>query len=125
MRTPFLSAYQHLLAKWLAEARGVLVGLPFSTSTVTSVLARAYEGLGDFEKQVTKLLVAVSVAHADGSGVRVVGGGGAVLAACDVYVSGHLLWRRSLSVAGRLRDCAGECQRFLVDFRVPFDNNLG
>lgn len=48
----YLSTYQHLPAKRLAEAMGALFGLPVSTGTVLSVLARAHTGLADFEEQV-------------------------------------------------------------------------
>ncbi len=69
----YLSAYQHLPAKRLAEAMENLFGLPISTGTVLSVLARAHDGLEDFEAQVREHLTAVPVAHADESGVRVAG----------------------------------------------------
>ena len=69
----YLSAYQHLPAKRLAEAMGALFGLPISTGTVLSVLARAHDGLADFEDQVKDHLAAAPVAHADESGVRVAG----------------------------------------------------
>jgi transposase len=69
----YLSAYQHLPAKRLAEAMGALFGLPVSTGTVLSVLARAHNGLADFEEQVKDHLAAAPVAHADESGVRVDG----------------------------------------------------
>ncbi|MCY0923550.1 MULTISPECIES: IS66 family transposase [unclassified Streptomyces] len=69
----YLSAYQHLPAKRLAEAMDALFGLPISTGTVLSVLARAHEGLAGFEAEVKEHLAAVPVAHADESGVRVAG----------------------------------------------------
>jgi transposase len=69
----YLSAYQHLPAKRLAEAMANLFGLPMSTGTVLSVLARAHDGLEDFEAQVKEHLAAAPVAHADESGVRVAG----------------------------------------------------
>jgi transposase len=69
----YLSAYQHLPAKRLAEAMGALFGLPVSTGTVLSVLARAHDGLVGFEQQVKEHLAAAPVAHADESGVRVAG----------------------------------------------------
>lgn len=69
----YLSAYQHLPAKRLAEAMGSLFGLPMSTGTVISVLARAHEGLAGFEGKVKEHLAAAPVAHADESGVRVAG----------------------------------------------------
>jgi transposase len=69
----YLSAYQHLPAKRLAEAMESLFNLPISTGTVLSVLARAHDGLGDFETQVKAHLAAAPVAHADESGVRVAG----------------------------------------------------
>jgi transposase len=69
----YLSAYQHLPAKRLAEAMENLFGLPISTGTVLSVLARAHDGLDDFETQAKEHLAAVPVAHADESGVRVAG----------------------------------------------------
>lgn len=69
----YLSVYQHLPAKRLAEAMGALFGLPVSTGTVVSVLARAHSGLAGFEEQVKGHLAAAPVAHADESGVRVAG----------------------------------------------------
>ncbi|WP_329364342.1 IS66 family transposase [Streptomyces sp. NBC_01483] len=69
----YLSAYQHLPAKRLAEAMEALFGLPISTGTVMSVLARAHEGLAGFEERVKEHLAAAPVAHADESGVRVAG----------------------------------------------------
>jgi transposase len=69
----YLSAYQHLPAKRLAEAMGALFALPVSTGTVLSVLERAHDGLEDFETQVKEHLAAAPVAHADESGVRVAG----------------------------------------------------
>jgi transposase len=69
----YLSAYQHLPAKRLAEAMDCLFGLPVSTGTVLSVLARAHTGLAGFEEQVKEHLAAAPVAHADESGVRVAG----------------------------------------------------
>lgn len=69
----YLSAYQHLPAKRLAEAMGALFGLPVSTGTVLAVLARAHNGLAGFEEQVKDHLAAAPVAHADESGVRVAG----------------------------------------------------
>ncbi|WP_103542774.1 transposase [Streptomyces sp. SM1] len=69
----YLSAYQHLPAKRLAEAMASLFNLPISTGTVLSVLARAHDGLGDFETQVKAHLAAAPVAHADECGVRVAG----------------------------------------------------
>jgi transposase len=69
----YLSAYQHLPAKRLAEAMDALFGLPVSTGTVISVLERAHDGLADFETQVKEHLAAAPVAHADESGVRVAG----------------------------------------------------
>jgi hypothetical protein len=69
----YLSAYQHLPAKRLAEAMESLFGLPVSTGTVISVLARAHAGLEGFEEQVKDHLTAAPVAHADESGVRVAG----------------------------------------------------
>lgn len=69
----YLSAYQHLPAKRLAEAMDALFGLPLSTGTVISVLDRAHEGLAGFETQVKEHLAAALVAHADESGVRVAG----------------------------------------------------
>lgn len=69
----YLSAYQHLPAKRLAEAMDALFGLPLSTGTVISVLDRAHEGLAGFETQVKEHLAAAPVAHADESGVRVAG----------------------------------------------------
>ncbi|WP_329538395.1 IS66 family transposase (plasmid) [Streptomyces sp. NBC_01450] len=69
----YLSAYQHLPAKRLAEAMDSLFGLPLSTGTVLSVLARAHDGLAGFEEQVKEHLTAAPVAHADESGVRVAG----------------------------------------------------
>lgn len=69
----YLSAYQHLPAKRLAEAMDALFGLPVSTGTVISVLARAHDGLAGFETQVKEHLAAAPVAHADESGVRVAG----------------------------------------------------
>jgi transposase len=69
----YLSAYQHLPAKRLAEAMDCLFGLPVSTGTVLSVLARAHDGLESFETQVKDHLATVPVAHADESGVRVAG----------------------------------------------------
>lgn len=69
----YLSAYQHLPAKRLAEAMGALFGLPISTGTVISVLTRAHAGLAPFEQQVKDHLTAAPVAHADESGVRVAG----------------------------------------------------
>ncbi len=69
----YLSAYQHLPAKRLAQAMESLFGLPVSTGTVLSVLARAHAGLEDFESQVAEHLAAAPVAHADESGVRVAG----------------------------------------------------
>lgn len=69
----YLSAYQHLPAKRLAEAMENLFALPISTGTVLSVLARAHEHLADFEEQVKEHLSAAPVAHADESGVRVAG----------------------------------------------------
>jgi transposase len=69
----YLSAYQHLPAKRLAEAMGALFGLPVSTGTVLSVLARAHDGLAGFEQQVKEHLAAAPVAHADESGVRMAG----------------------------------------------------
>lgn len=69
----YLSAYQHLPAKRLAEAMDCLFGLPLSTGTVLSVLARAHTGLAGFEEQVKTHLAAAPVAHADESGVRVAG----------------------------------------------------
>ncbi|MFC5954038.1 IS66 family transposase [Streptomyces pratens] len=69
----YLSAYQHLPAKRLAEAMDSLFGLPISTGTVLSVLGRAHEELADFEDQVKGHLTAAPVAHADESGVRVAG----------------------------------------------------
>jgi transposase len=67
----YLSAYQHLPAKRLAEAMGSLFGLPVSTGTVISVLARAHAGLGAFEEAVKGHLTVAPVA--DESGVRVAG----------------------------------------------------
>jgi transposase len=69
----YLSAYQHLPAKRLAEAMESLFGLPISTGTVLAVLARAHDGLEDFEARVKEHLAAAPVAHADESGVRVAG----------------------------------------------------
>jgi transposase len=69
----YLSAYQHLPAKRLAEAMESLFGLPVSTGTVISVLARAHAGLEGFEEQVKEHLADAAVAHADESGVRVAG----------------------------------------------------
>jgi transposase len=69
----YLSAYQHLPAKRLAEAMANLFALPISTGTVLSVLTRAHEGLAGFEDQVKDHLAAAPVAHADESGVRVGG----------------------------------------------------
>ncbi|MEG3631690.1 IS66 family transposase [Streptomyces poriticola] len=69
----YLSAYQHLPAKRLAESMDALFGLPLSTGTVLSVLDRAHEGLAGVETQVTDRLAAAAVAHADESGVRVAG----------------------------------------------------
>lgn len=69
----YLSAYQHLPAKRLAEAMDSLFGLPLSTGTVLSVLARAHDGLAGFEEQAKEHLIAAPVAHADESGVRVAG----------------------------------------------------
>jgi transposase len=69
----YLSAYQHLPAKRLAEAMDALFALPLSTGTVISVLARGHEGLAGFETQVKEHLAAAPVAHADESGVRVAG----------------------------------------------------
>lgn len=69
----YLSAYQHLPAKRLAEAMDALFGLPVSTGTVLSVLARAHTGLTGFEEQLKEHLAAAPVAHADESGVRVAG----------------------------------------------------
>lgn len=69
----YLSAYQHLPAKRLAEAMASLFGLPISTGTVLSVLARAHDDLEDFEAQVKEHLSTAPVAHADESGVRVAG----------------------------------------------------
>lgn len=69
----YLSAYQHLPAKRLAEAMDALFGLPISTGTVISVLDRAHQGLAGFETQVKEHLAAAPVAHADESGVRVAG----------------------------------------------------
>ncbi|MFD8337919.1 transposase [Streptomyces solisilvae] len=48
----YLSAYQYLSAKPLAEAMDALFGLPASTGTVLSVPARAHDGLAGFETQV-------------------------------------------------------------------------
>lgn len=69
----YLSAYQHLPAKRLAEAMESLFGLALSTGTVISVLARAHAGLEGFEETVREHLAAAPVAHADESGVRVAG----------------------------------------------------
>lgn len=69
----YLSAYQHLPAKRLAEAMDALFGLSLSTGTVISVLDRAHEGLAGFESEVKEHLAAAPVAHADESGVRVAG----------------------------------------------------
>lgn len=69
----YLSAYQHLPAKRLAEAMESLFGLPLSTGTVISVLARAHAGLEGFEGAVKDHLATAPVAHADESGVRVAG----------------------------------------------------
>ncbi|MFC7219752.1 IS66 family transposase [Streptomyces polyrhachis] len=69
----YLSAYQHLPAKRLAEAMESLFELPLSTGTVISVLARAHDGLEGFEAQVKDHLTTVAVAHADESAVRVAG----------------------------------------------------
>jgi len=69
----YLSAYQHLPARRLAESMDALFGLPISTGTVISVLARAHEGLAGFEAAVKDHLAAAPVAHADESGVRVAG----------------------------------------------------
>ncbi|MEU3098362.1 IS66 family transposase [Streptomyces sp. NPDC006967] len=69
----YLSAYQHLPAKRLAEAMGSMFALPISTGTVLSVLARAHDGLAGFEAQVKEHLATAPVAHADESGVRVAG----------------------------------------------------
>jgi hypothetical protein len=60
-------------AERLAEAMDCLFGLPISTGTVLSVLARAHSGLAGFEEQVKEHLAAAPVAHADESGVRVAG----------------------------------------------------
>ncbi|PZT75713.1 MULTISPECIES: IS66 family transposase [unclassified Streptomyces] len=69
----YLSAYQHLPAKRLAETMENLFALPVSTGTVLSVPARAHEHLADFEEQLKEHLSAAPVAHADESGVRVAG----------------------------------------------------
>lgn len=69
----YLSAYQHLPAKRLAEAMECLFGLPISTGTVLNVLAGAHERLAPFEEQIKTHLAAVPLAHADESGVRVAG----------------------------------------------------
>jgi transposase len=69
----YLSAYQHLPAKRLAEAMESLFGLAMSTGTIPSVLARAHDRLEGFEAQVKEHLTTVPVAHADESGVRVAG----------------------------------------------------
>lgn len=69
----YLSAYQHLPAKRLAEAMESLFGLPISTGTVVNVLAGAHELLAPFEDQVTEHLTSAPLAHADESGVRVAG----------------------------------------------------
>ena len=69
----YLSVYQHLPAKRLAEAMGSLFGLPVSTGTVLAVLARAHDGLAGFEEGVKGHLAAAPVAHADETGVRVAG----------------------------------------------------
>lgn len=69
----YLSAYQHLPAKRLAEAMGSLFALPISTGTVLSVLARAHAGLEAFEFQIKEHLAAAPLAHADESGARVAG----------------------------------------------------
>jgi transposase len=50
-----------------------LFGLPISTDTVISVLARAHDGLAGFETQVKEHLATAQVAHADESVVRVAG----------------------------------------------------
>ncbi|MEU3283344.1 IS66 family transposase [Streptomyces antibioticus] len=69
----YLSAYQHLPAKRLAEAMECLFGLPISTATVINVLAGAHDLLEPFEEQVIEHLRAAPLAHADESGVRVAG----------------------------------------------------
>jgi transposase len=69
----YLSAYQHLPAKRLAEAMAALFGLPVSTGTVIAVLECAHGALAPFEEQVKEHLAAAPVAHADESGVRVAG----------------------------------------------------
>jgi transposase len=69
----YLSVYQHLPARRLAEAMDSLFGLPMSTGTVMAVLARAHDGLEAFETQVKEHLAATPVAHADETGVRVAG----------------------------------------------------
>lgn len=69
----YLSAYQHLPTKRLAEAMESLFGLPVSTGTVTDVLRRGHEALADFEEEVVGHLSKAPVAHADETGIRVAG----------------------------------------------------
>jgi transposase len=69
----YLSAYQHLPAKRLAEAMESLFGLPISTGTVQRVLAGAHDRLAPFEEQIKQHLKTAPLAHADESGVRVAG----------------------------------------------------
>ncbi|MFF3380587.1 transposase [Streptomyces sp. NPDC002680] len=69
----YSSAYQHLSAKRLAEAMDALFGLPTSTGTVISVLARAHDGVAGFETQVKEHLATAPVAYADESVVGVAG----------------------------------------------------
>jgi len=69
----YLCVFQHLPYDRAAQALADLAGAAVSTGTLTVWVARAADGLGDFDDRLRELLVAAPVAHFDETGARIAG----------------------------------------------------